>query len=206
MVSSRPVALRPAGCFDDWRALQLRSRRRQSTFRGVDDTELYAFPQAPAYSWILPQGMPQNTSRLDCWQPDPVAAYLLSELAEYLHLSGVTGRSIPQPPPEVVELDPAQDELLASLAEATDLDGVAALCERLYGDPESPHYVYGDQERGHTYTTEDSARVRDAYRTAGEPIPRRLTHNRGNVITVRRALSIAYGPNWSALLPAAAEG
>jgi hypothetical protein len=71
---------------------------------------------------------------------------------------------------------------------------VAALCERLYGDHESPHYVYGDQERD----TLTPPRTAPGYATptgrAGEPIPRRLMHNGGNVITVRRALSIAYGP------------
>ena len=125
--------------------------------------------------------------------PDPIAAFLLCEFAEYLHISGVTGRTVSKPSPRVVELDSAHDDFLTALAQASDLDEVTSVCKRLYGDPASPFYVYGDVEQGHTYTSQDSARVRRVYQEAGEPIPPRLTHNGGNVITARRALSIAYG-------------
>lgn len=155
-------------------------------------------PELPA-SWIQ-----QSWSDIAAWangehDDTPVAAFLLQELAEYLDLAGVTRAVAPvtraRPAvPASVSREPIDSTVLVVLAESVDLDAVARVCTRLYGDPGSPHYVYGDDETGDTYTTEDSATVRDTYRRQREKIPPGLALNGGNVITARRALSIAYGP------------
>ena len=126
---------------------------------------------------------------------NPVARFLLSELAEYLALAGVLTERSPRSRATVaVRRDPAQEFLLEQLAETSDLDAIALACRDLYGDPQGSHYVHGDQETGHTHTTDDSRRVRELYRSAREPVPPHLTVSGGNVITARRALCIAYGP------------
>jgi len=83
---------------------------------------------------------------------------------------------------------------LEELARSVDLRELGALCTELYGDPANEFYEAGDGRPAPVHCRDDSRRVADAYRAAGEPIPKVLLQRGGNVITLRRALCLLFGP------------
>jgi hypothetical protein len=123
-----------------------------------------------------------------------VGSFLLSQLAEYLDLAGVTDIQIARPSTRGTSESRAP-VWLTDLAEAADLDAVAAVCSRLYGAPDRRWFIGGSGVPSSVDCRADSRRVAQAYSAAGQPVPPRLLHKGGDVITARRALSILYGPD-----------
>lgn len=148
-------------------------------------------------SWRLRrwQGVVEWARRAAKTERDPAAAFLLHELAGYLELAGVTSARVRIG--STVEQRPAVEwpEWMHELAVAAPLDAVARSCARLYGDPASPWFVSGDGAPSDVHVKDDSRRVANSYRDEGLNVPPRLTQKAGNVITARRYLSIAYGPD-----------
>ena len=160
--------------------------------------------------WMM-QGVPQppDSWKLRSWQviaewarsaadsePDLVPAFLLRQVADYLDLAGVTSRR-PRTGGISRRVDPPDDwpAWMLDLAVAAPLEETAALCSRLYGDPESDWFVCGDGVKTPVHVRNDSKRVADLYRHDRRRVPPRLMQNGGDVITARRYLSIAYGPD-----------
>jgi hypothetical protein len=158
---------------------------------------LQGVPQPPD-SWRLRrwQEVAEWARRAAHTEPDPAPAFLLGQVAEYLDLAGVTsGRPRTSGISRQVDLLDEWPTWMLDLAVAAPLEETAELCSRLYGDPRSDWFVCGDGVKSPVHVTDDSRRVADLYRAKSRRVPPRLTQNRGDVITARRYLSIAYGPD-----------
>lgn len=128
-------------------------------------------------------------------ESDEVASFLLAQLAGYLDLAGVTDAPLPEPTPATHDVVEDIPDWLGELAGSADLNAVARICTELYGRPSDEFYVAGDGQPAPMHARDDSRRVVDAYRAAGETVAPVLQQRGGNVITSRRALSILFGPD-----------
>ncbi len=128
--------------------------------------------------------------------PSPTGAFLLRQLAEYVDLAGVTsGRPRQNATSSRPDLADKWPSWMEDLAVAAPLNDVALTCRQLYGDPGSEWFVCGSGVKTPMHVRDDSRRVANLYRAAGKRVPPRLTQKGGDVITARRYLSIAYGPD-----------
>lgn len=176
-----------------------RQMNRHARAFGLDEADFTKSPPTIPDSWIQRTWEEVGNWAESVRDPDPVAAFLLGEFAEYLELAGLRGALPPvRARLPVAGLRPAEQRLLEELRTNADLVDVERACRSLYGHPGLPHYVHGDDEEGPTGAVADSRAVAAAYREAREPVPPQLLKSvrgvRGNVITARRALCIAYGP------------